>query len=167
MSSTRQEMTVMVNSMDKSYAEQGTNCDEAFSFMDTHNLNGRCKCMHGLASNTLLWFSRMLDSTGALKNKNSLKNSYALLVSPSLSAILKTSVGAMACLGEEDMAEMIGPDQGAQEATSKFLWSLSIDMKAFLFLKRKAPASHHPFLWLRSRLWASQVWNYTGKPVLK
>ncbi|KAL4682239.1 hypothetical protein H8959_001794, partial [Pygathrix nigripes] len=41
MSSTRQEMTVMVNSMDKSYAEQGTNCDEAFSFMDTHNLNGR------------------------------------------------------------------------------------------------------------------------------
>lgn len=45
MSSTRQEMTVMVNSMDKSYAEQGTSCDEAFSFMDTHNLNGRCKCM--------------------------------------------------------------------------------------------------------------------------
>lgn len=43
MSSTRQEMTVMVNSMDKSYTEQGTNCDEAFSFMDTHNLNGRCK----------------------------------------------------------------------------------------------------------------------------
>uniref|UniRef100_A0A6I8NFE2 protein-tyrosine-phosphatase n=1 Tax=Ornithorhynchus anatinus TaxID=9258 RepID=A0A6I8NFE2_ORNAN len=41
MSNTRQEMTVMVNSMDKSYAEQGTNCDEAFSFMDTHNLNGR------------------------------------------------------------------------------------------------------------------------------
>ncbi|MGH0134066.1 UNVERIFIED_CONTAM: hypothetical protein FKN15_054463 [Acipenser sinensis] len=40
-SSTRQEMTVMVNSMDKSYTEQGTNCDEAFSFMDTHNLNGR------------------------------------------------------------------------------------------------------------------------------
>uniref|UniRef100_A0A670ZM14 protein-tyrosine-phosphatase n=1 Tax=Pseudonaja textilis TaxID=8673 RepID=A0A670ZM14_PSETE len=41
LSNTRQEMTVMVNSMDKSYAEQGTNCDEAFSFMDTHNLNGR------------------------------------------------------------------------------------------------------------------------------
>lgn len=34
-------MTVMVNSMDKSYTEQGTNCDEAISFMDTHNLNGR------------------------------------------------------------------------------------------------------------------------------
>lgn len=31
----------MVNSMDKSYTEQGTNCDEAISFMDTHNLNGR------------------------------------------------------------------------------------------------------------------------------
>ena len=43
MSSTRQEMTVMVSSMDKSYAEQGTSCDEAFSFMDTHNLNGRCE----------------------------------------------------------------------------------------------------------------------------
>ncbi|XP_075441450.1 receptor-type tyrosine-protein phosphatase mu isoform X1 [Ascaphus truei] len=41
LSNTRQEMTVMVNSMDKSYTEQGTNCDEAFSFMDTHNLNGR------------------------------------------------------------------------------------------------------------------------------
>nr|XP_014349138.1 PREDICTED: receptor-type tyrosine-protein phosphatase mu [Latimeria chalumnae] len=41
LSSTRQEMTVMVSSMDKSYTEQGTNCDEAFSFMDTHNLNGR------------------------------------------------------------------------------------------------------------------------------
>ncbi|XP_069074925.1 receptor-type tyrosine-protein phosphatase mu isoform X14 [Pleurodeles waltl] len=41
LSTTRQEMTVMVNSMDKSYAEQGTNCDEAFSFMDTQNLNGR------------------------------------------------------------------------------------------------------------------------------
>uniref|UniRef100_A0A8C1M0Y8 protein-tyrosine-phosphatase n=1 Tax=Cyprinus carpio TaxID=7962 RepID=A0A8C1M0Y8_CYPCA len=40
LSSTRQEMTVMVNSMDKSYAEQGTSCDEAISFMDTHNLNG-------------------------------------------------------------------------------------------------------------------------------
>ncbi|KAA0705113.1 Receptor-type tyrosine-protein phosphatase mu [Triplophysa tibetana] len=34
-------MTVMVNSMDKSYTEQGTSCDEAISFMDTHNLNGR------------------------------------------------------------------------------------------------------------------------------
>uniref|UniRef100_A0A8K9V1L6 protein-tyrosine-phosphatase n=1 Tax=Oncorhynchus mykiss TaxID=8022 RepID=A0A8K9V1L6_ONCMY len=46
MSSTRQEMTVMVNSMDKSYTEQGTNCDEAISFMDTHShtLNGRSEC---------------------------------------------------------------------------------------------------------------------------
>uniref|UniRef100_A0A4W5JQG7 protein-tyrosine-phosphatase n=1 Tax=Hucho hucho TaxID=62062 RepID=A0A4W5JQG7_9TELE len=43
LSSTRQEMTVMVNSMDKSYTEQGTNCDEAISFMDTHShtINGR------------------------------------------------------------------------------------------------------------------------------
>uniref|UniRef100_A0AAZ3S0L5 protein-tyrosine-phosphatase n=1 Tax=Oncorhynchus tshawytscha TaxID=74940 RepID=A0AAZ3S0L5_ONCTS len=37
LSSTRQEMTVMVNSMDKSCTEQGTNCDEALSFMDTHS----------------------------------------------------------------------------------------------------------------------------------
>ncbi|XP_055084643.1 protein tyrosine phosphatase receptor type Ma isoform X3 [Periophthalmus magnuspinnatus] len=36
LNSTRQEMTVMVNSMDKSYTEQGTSCDEALSFMDTH-----------------------------------------------------------------------------------------------------------------------------------
>lgn len=59
----------MVNSMDKSYAEQGTNCDEAFSFMDTHNLNGRCKCIHLLPSRAFLWFSRMLDSTGGFKKK--------------------------------------------------------------------------------------------------
>uniref|UniRef100_A0A8K9VEC0 protein-tyrosine-phosphatase n=1 Tax=Oncorhynchus mykiss TaxID=8022 RepID=A0A8K9VEC0_ONCMY len=47
LSSTRQEMTVMVNSMDKSYTEQGTNCDEAISFMDTHShtLNGRSECL--------------------------------------------------------------------------------------------------------------------------
>ncbi|XP_033613344.1 receptor-type tyrosine-protein phosphatase mu isoform X7 [Fukomys damarensis] len=51
MSSTRQEMTVMVNSMDKSYTEQGTNCDEAFSFVDTHNLNGRYET-HTMASDT-------------------------------------------------------------------------------------------------------------------
>ncbi|XP_034743885.1 receptor-type tyrosine-protein phosphatase mu-like isoform X16 [Etheostoma cragini] len=46
LNSTRQEMTVMVNSMDKSYTEQGTNCDEALSFMDTHNhtLNTRSEC---------------------------------------------------------------------------------------------------------------------------
>ncbi|XP_057189408.1 receptor-type tyrosine-protein phosphatase mu [Triplophysa rosa] len=41
LNSTRQEMTVMVNSMDKSYTEQGTSCDEALSFMDTHNPNTR------------------------------------------------------------------------------------------------------------------------------
>uniref|UniRef100_A0A8C9YNK2 protein-tyrosine-phosphatase n=1 Tax=Sander lucioperca TaxID=283035 RepID=A0A8C9YNK2_SANLU len=48
LNSTRQEMTVMVNSMDKSYTEQGTNCDEALSFMDTHNhtLNTRSECSH-------------------------------------------------------------------------------------------------------------------------
>ncbi|XP_042164113.1 receptor-type tyrosine-protein phosphatase mu-like isoform X2 [Oncorhynchus tshawytscha] len=46
LSSTRQEMTVMVNSMDKSYTVQGTNCDEALSFMDTHSqtLNTRSEC---------------------------------------------------------------------------------------------------------------------------
>ncbi|CAL8369624.1 unnamed protein product [Boreogadus saida] len=46
MNNTRQEMTVMVNSMDKSYTEQGTNCDEALSFMDTHNhtLTARSEC---------------------------------------------------------------------------------------------------------------------------
>uniref|UniRef100_A0A8C5I5J9 protein-tyrosine-phosphatase n=1 Tax=Gouania willdenowi TaxID=441366 RepID=A0A8C5I5J9_GOUWI len=48
LNSTRQEMTVMVNSMDKSYTEQGTNCDEALSFMDTHNhtLTTRSECSH-------------------------------------------------------------------------------------------------------------------------
>uniref|UniRef100_A0A8C2HNJ0 protein-tyrosine-phosphatase n=1 Tax=Cyprinus carpio TaxID=7962 RepID=A0A8C2HNJ0_CYPCA len=39
LSSTRQEMTVMVNSMDKSYAEQGTSCDEFSSaFADRFSL---------------------------------------------------------------------------------------------------------------------------------
>ncbi|XP_028972010.1 protein tyrosine phosphatase receptor type Ma isoform X12 [Esox lucius] len=53
LSSTRQEMTVMVNSMDKSYTEQGTNCDEAISFMDTHShtLNGRHE-NHTMTSDT-------------------------------------------------------------------------------------------------------------------
>lgn len=60
MSSTRQEMTVMVNSMDKSYAEQGTNCDEAFSFMDTHNLNGRCKCPRHMAFTVPVGLDRAL-----------------------------------------------------------------------------------------------------------
>uniref|UniRef100_A0A4W4E2Q4 protein-tyrosine-phosphatase n=1 Tax=Electrophorus electricus TaxID=8005 RepID=A0A4W4E2Q4_ELEEL len=50
LNSTRQEMTVMVNSMDKSYTEQGTNCDEAISFMDTHNLNGRSEYLSGSAA---------------------------------------------------------------------------------------------------------------------
>lgn len=72
----------MVNSMDKSYAEQGTNCDEAFSFMDTHNLNGRCKCTRFLASSTSQCFSRIPGSTEVLKNKNSLEKCYPLLVCP-------------------------------------------------------------------------------------
>ncbi|XP_062843495.1 receptor-type tyrosine-protein phosphatase mu-like isoform X1 [Trichomycterus rosablanca] len=56
LNSTRQEMTVMVNSMDKSYTEQGTNCDEALSFMDTHNLNSRSgssPCSLTVKTNTL------------------------------------------------------------------------------------------------------------------
>ncbi|XP_070988162.1 receptor-type tyrosine-protein phosphatase mu-like [Oncorhynchus clarkii lewisi] len=66
LSSTRQEMTVMVNSMDKSYTEQGTNCDEALSFMDTHSqtlntrsectltLNGRSECTLAVNGRTVL-----------------------------------------------------------------------------------------------------------------
>lgn len=50
----------MVNSMDKSYAEQGTNCDEAFSFMDTHNLNGRCKCPRHMAFTVPVGLDRAL-----------------------------------------------------------------------------------------------------------
>lgn len=59
LSSTRQEMTVMVNSMDKSYTEQGTNCDEAFSFMDTHNLNGRCKFFSFLSFSSSFFFLKV------------------------------------------------------------------------------------------------------------
>uniref|UniRef100_A0A669BDL7 protein-tyrosine-phosphatase n=1 Tax=Oreochromis niloticus TaxID=8128 RepID=A0A669BDL7_ORENI len=61
LNSTRQEMTVMVNSMDKSYTEQGTNCDEALSFMDTHNhtLNTRSEC--ALTLNGRNQYSRLLE----------------------------------------------------------------------------------------------------------
>uniref|UniRef100_A0A8K9Y2R3 Protein tyrosine phosphatase receptor type M n=1 Tax=Oncorhynchus mykiss TaxID=8022 RepID=A0A8K9Y2R3_ONCMY len=74
LSSTRQEMTVMVNSMDKSYTEQGTNCDEALSFMDTHSqtlntrsecpltLNGRSECT--LAVNGRSKYSGVFKSPG-------------------------------------------------------------------------------------------------------
>uniref|UniRef100_A0A8C9YP50 protein-tyrosine-phosphatase n=1 Tax=Sander lucioperca TaxID=283035 RepID=A0A8C9YP50_SANLU len=63
LNSTRQEMTVMVNSMDKSYTEQGTNCDEALSFMDTHNhtLNTRSECaltLNGRSDSRTLYCNR-------------------------------------------------------------------------------------------------------------
>ncbi|CAL1580486.1 unnamed protein product [Knipowitschia caucasica] len=48
LNNTRQEMTVMVNSMDKSYTEQGTNCDEALSFMDTHATHSLNTTSHSL-----------------------------------------------------------------------------------------------------------------------
>ncbi|XP_048106258.1 LOW QUALITY PROTEIN: receptor-type tyrosine-protein phosphatase mu-like [Alosa alosa] len=53
LSSTRQEMTVMVNSMDKSYTEQGTSCDDALSFMDTHTLNTNARSASSPSSFTL------------------------------------------------------------------------------------------------------------------
>ena len=81
MSSTRQEMTVMVSSMDKSYAEQGTSCDEAFSFMDTHNLNGRCECCAAPAFGAALGFPGFHLVPGVRK-QNPPENSQALLVSP-------------------------------------------------------------------------------------
>ncbi|XP_045061854.1 receptor-type tyrosine-protein phosphatase mu-like [Coregonus clupeaformis] len=67
LSSTRQEMTVMVNSMDKSYTEQGTNCDEALSFMDTHShtLNTRSECtlaLNGRSECTLALNGRTASS---------------------------------------------------------------------------------------------------------
>uniref|UniRef100_A0A096MHU6 protein-tyrosine-phosphatase n=1 Tax=Poecilia formosa TaxID=48698 RepID=A0A096MHU6_POEFO len=52
LNSTRQEMTVMVNSMDKNYTEQGTNCDEALSFMDTHNHTQRGHESQNMGSDT-------------------------------------------------------------------------------------------------------------------
>lgn len=43
---TRQEMTHMVNAMDRSYADQSTLHGEdpmAVTFMDSHNYNNRCR----------------------------------------------------------------------------------------------------------------------------
>lgn len=117
MSSTRQEMTVMVNSMDKSYAEQGTNCDEAFSFMDTHNLNGRCKCISFLAFNNLLGFARFQVVLRDFKKKKIfLKNFYAMLVSP----VIFSDPWCHGSL-HRDVLKVIGPDQRVQKTTVKFL----------------------------------------------
>uniref|UniRef100_A0AAZ3QKL9 protein-tyrosine-phosphatase n=1 Tax=Oncorhynchus tshawytscha TaxID=74940 RepID=A0AAZ3QKL9_ONCTS len=71
LSSTRQEMTVMVNSMDKSCTEQGTNCDEALSFMDTHSqtLNTRSECtltLNGRSECTLAVNGRTHCSPGTV-----------------------------------------------------------------------------------------------------
>uniref|UniRef100_A0A3P8YUU1 Receptor-type tyrosine-protein phosphatase kappa n=1 Tax=Esox lucius TaxID=8010 RepID=A0A3P8YUU1_ESOLU len=49
---TRQEMTHMVNAMDRSYADQSTlHADDpmAVTFMDSHNFTNRCKCSHPFA----------------------------------------------------------------------------------------------------------------------
>lgn len=46
MGNTRQEMTHMVNAMDRSYADQSTIHAEdplSVTFMDSHNFNPRCK----------------------------------------------------------------------------------------------------------------------------
>ncbi|XP_029559761.1 receptor-type tyrosine-protein phosphatase mu-like [Salmo trutta] len=91
LSSTRQEMTVMVNSMDKSYTEQGTNCDEALSFMDTHSqtlntrsectltLNGRSECtlaVNGRSECTLAVNGRTASSPSSFTlNKSNTLNS--------------------------------------------------------------------------------------------
>ncbi|XP_045550451.1 receptor-type tyrosine-protein phosphatase mu isoform X2 [Salmo salar] len=81
LSSTRQEMTVMVNSMDKSYTEQGTNCDEALSFMDTHSqtLNTRSECtltLNGRSECTLAVNGRTASSPSSFTlNKSNTLNS--------------------------------------------------------------------------------------------
>uniref|UniRef100_M3ZEX6 Receptor-type tyrosine-protein phosphatase kappa n=1 Tax=Xiphophorus maculatus TaxID=8083 RepID=M3ZEX6_XIPMA len=82
LNSTRQEMTVMVNSMDKNYTEQGTNCDEALSFMDTHNhtLNTRSECaltLNGRSECTLTLNGRAGSSPSSftLPKANSLTSS--------------------------------------------------------------------------------------------
>ncbi|KAM6948835.1 receptor-type tyrosine-protein phosphatase mu-like isoform 2-T2 [Aplochiton taeniatus] len=82
LSSTRQEMTVMVNSMDKSYTEQGTNCDEALSFMDTHShtLNTRSECtltLNGRSECTLTLNGRVGSSPSSftLTKTNTLSTS--------------------------------------------------------------------------------------------
>uniref|UniRef100_A0AAZ3RH65 Receptor-type tyrosine-protein phosphatase kappa n=1 Tax=Oncorhynchus tshawytscha TaxID=74940 RepID=A0AAZ3RH65_ONCTS len=62
LSSTRQEMTVMVNSMDKSCTEQGTNCDEALSFMDTHSQTLNTRSESGLSSSSFT-LSNTLSTT--------------------------------------------------------------------------------------------------------
>lgn len=58
---TRQEMTHMVNAMDRSYADQSTLHGEdpmAVTFMDSHNYNNRCRSQM-LALTTLLTFFKI------------------------------------------------------------------------------------------------------------
>lgn len=115
MSSTRQEMTVMVNSMDKSYAEQGTNCDEAFSFMDTHNLNGRCKCTRFLASSTSQWFSRIPDSTEGFKKKKQLLRELLCLIDFSRTFKRSWKLLHVPWVSEQDnIVKVMGPDERVQ-----------------------------------------------------
>lgn len=139
MSSTRQEMTVMVNSMDKSYAEQGTNCDEAFSFMDTHNLNGRCKCMFSWILIHLSGFPEFQIVLGKWKQKYSLRNSYISLVSP----VPSNSPGNFSmCHGFfpwDDVVKVIGPDQRSQEAAVTFLKHLAMTQRLLSSPKRHLP----------------------------
>lgn len=163
MSNTRQEMTVMVNSMDKSYAEQGTNCDEAFSFMDTHNLNGRCKCTRFLFSPASQGSSRIPDGTGGLKNKKFLNNSYALLVS----LVPLNGPGNFSCLGEIQCKG----DRARSENTGNhncFCKDLeNNETKASLLSKRKAPASHPPVCCLEPICNLARCGITQGKPVIK
>uniref|UniRef100_A0A8C6KTK4 protein-tyrosine-phosphatase n=1 Tax=Nothobranchius furzeri TaxID=105023 RepID=A0A8C6KTK4_NOTFU len=61
---TRQEMTHMVNAMDRSYADQSTLHGEdpmAVTFMDSHNYNNRCRFKYENHSGSAAENSRLLD----------------------------------------------------------------------------------------------------------
>lgn len=54
---TRQEMTHMVNAMDRSYADQSTLHGEdpmAVTFMDSHNYNNRCRFQNNTIFNAIV-----------------------------------------------------------------------------------------------------------------
>lgn len=54
---TRQEMTHMVNAMDRSYADQSTLHGEdpmAVTFMDSHNYNNRCRFTNNTIINAIV-----------------------------------------------------------------------------------------------------------------
>lgn len=69
MGNTRQEMTHMVNAMDRSYADQSTLHAEdplSITYMDSHNFTPRCKHSQGNIRSKTMYIAGMILSKGLI-----------------------------------------------------------------------------------------------------